>query len=504
MIESLSALGTPHKLNTQNSQTYTTKLSGFCSGLFILLTIIASINIANNYLDTTSPQVTLSSEWSPKAANFHRVLEQIYPAFAVSRTNSYINGSEIPKWITGATRMVTHQGDLAKNEFNRTTANFNFMHVCSDLAPEEQFFVSKAFSDLISAQLIDYALCPSTKGRDFHFTDEKMRVYGNEFDLPSSFSSDDVYPCSLEDESLCASAEELARTTIINPYMLKGLDYSKKEDPVGFRRESTFSFSINLRKTIIIRLYFKENRIVDDTKDFRDPEVTNVFYNIEDIRQLSKTRDGSTYCTKESIVDETCDPYLILEFRASNMVTTVQRKYKKLFSSLAEVGGFWDVFNIGLGLLLWLRSMRILNKFLRRKFWEELDVLGDEETKRLEESFNGKHELEKAKDELFQRSMDVGYIMDQSAKMSILIEIFFDKDSEILSELLILKNSKKYKTSEQRTKSSKILEKIQKLKRYSKLEKDPYRQLFQKSMIDWIQMDMQNSTLNLDNSEKIE
>ena len=74
---------------------------------------------------------------------------------------------------------------------------------------------------------------------------------------------------------------------------------------------------------------------------------------------------GSIYCTKEEIDGGSCEPYLEMVMRSSFDKMVIQRKYKKFFKSISDIGGFADLILYGLWAFYYFYNRWAYHRWIR-------------------------------------------------------------------------------------------------------------------------------------------
>ena len=143
---------------------------------------------------------------------------------------------------------------------------------------------------------------------------------------------------------------------------------SPNESFIVFMSETKFSFipqnkthpiesflnidgSVVIKRSQRIRLTtgLKKTEIFDDDSTFRDKHLAVEYFDVENPRVMSLSRQGVHTCSILTI--DQCKEYLILSFGSSNKKIITIRKYPKIIEFLGDVGGTSELIYIAISIV---------------------------------------------------------------------------------------------------------------------------------------------------------
>lgn len=202
---------------------------------------------------------------------------------------------------------------------------------CSNLI-EDDFVTTRLGEQVIQ----EYAICI------FNNTSPELTVYSNKKTSEYKFIEYIIFPCSL-DPSECVPVENLLKLVVFTPSMESLILLQNKNTPFQLRSGISAQVTVNPTLTIFSETPFQQHSIIDDDRDFLDPEVTHKQVVRGNEITSNKFRNFNIHCTPNQISSGQCEPYLVFRLSASPLETKYYRSYPKTIESIGIMGGFLQV-----------------------------------------------------------------------------------------------------------------------------------------------------------------
>ena len=263
-----------------------TLLGGYVTILLGLVILFSSVFILSGYFNTEAPIVTSSIEYLSNYTEFDLYNEEIFSPIAIT-----VGGALIP--AQGINRYVTAQIEMEEHSFNNQTKNYEVRTVqtyqfvpCRSLSDKKVLDLTEKVNSA-SAELNVNALCPDFKNESSKYM-AKRNLSSSIYYSPKL----SIYPCSLSDQSLCASAQELSYATLSYATIEKLIVSSNFEEPLNMLTElDWFDIDLSMRKTRLMEL--RMNRLEDDKGILGGPKLKEEFVTQHqvkyDVKMRSKT-----------------------------------------------------------------------------------------------------------------------------------------------------------------------------------------------------------------------
>ena len=455
---------------TKESERFQTTLGGCISCLVFLLIGIAILVVARRFFDTSSPSVTISTKFLPKAPKTNFYEEEIFYVFSFFKNFVGLPPTEIQKYITIRLEVLKYvlSGANIGIEFESI---FNYVP-CTQL--KEKMWLEnfrKPGFETIMGYAYGFGVCPDITSAD----KEKYFAEGKFENPPYNQVRIAVYPCSLQNPADCLPMVGVVSTTLINSK--KAFDPANYKNPVTNILELGRGIVYDLSKYKQIKYRSFRSTVMDATSDFfSETERTNFtefkFYsktlNIRDPRKV--------HCTEAEMnlaLGGPCHPYASLDFLASSDAQVISRQYTTLLSSIGELGGIVEVFFMFAGLLYVKYNSHKLAGYVRDKLfgkrWETEIVPcldNDEESSSLLDSSKlisgAKTKDEKKKveenremvvelmDDMLEDNEDGIALFEKIHQMRALEAMLFDEHHKVLLPIVLLNIAKQKKAEREK------------------------------------------------------
>ena len=361
-LKSLDMLGQSFSLRFDSSTgKFQTGIGGCVTLILVFITVFVFIAVMSQYFDKSSPVVTTSKEYFSEIKKINLYKEDLYIPIVVQFANRFA--------FKDVFRFLTLKASIRKLSFNHTTEVFDVeieqqvdYVFCSELEDPKVDEVIKLTTDLELFQRV--ALCP-----DFRTLTTEIEIYGTMADFSYKRISIDVYPCSLEDPSQCASPQELKYITVYFAKALKLMISSNYQNPIKrVFQETPVTVDKSRRKYMRFKIF--SNQVLDITEYFKKPSLRKEYGAYEIDTTDSQERNSSMMHCTEKLVKlgwfGPCEPYVTFEMRAKPQIVYVTRNYKKLSTILGEFGGILKLITtVALTLFAFFNSKSIRSFILK-------------------------------------------------------------------------------------------------------------------------------------------
>lgn len=372
---------------SKSTSKYKTKLGASLTILCISVIVGGLVTFTSDYLDTENPRVTISQYKVNESPKINLVENQFIPILSVIKYGMPMSPEEALRTMTPIIVRTRFSEDpenplgfkveeLGRMKFVDCREAKNAKYDNREIALEGG---STIFYDLGLIQ------CPED------ITNEEFwSLEGSGSQLPFVQIHIRFLPCSLEDQTQCASVPELA--PVILQLSTVSLTYNLKKinDPVSklFSSEK-LQFKIMSDSSVTLVQYFKKVEIFDETKDFSRGELKKEFYSLGNSISTMGMRNPTTTCPHDSLSYELCHPYILVSLKGGSDVEKIKRIYPKFLSMASELGGFGDLIFIILGFFYFFYNNFYLTKELKN------EIMDDNSFEALKKYGNVKHSTKK-------------------------------------------------------------------------------------------------------------
>ena len=338
-IQSLDMLGGTFKMNYKSmTGRFQTKVGGYLSIALGLAISALFVLIGSQYFNTSDPVVTTSSEFNSGSVEFNLYQEELLMPLALTVGGRLIFGDAIKRY-------ATIKAQIHHFWFNNKTKNYIFNTIHDfDYVPCGQIddpVVKKVFKEInsIAEQITDAVLCPDLKNfQNAYISEENPK--NSSYTVPVI----KVYPCSLPDPNMCASAQELSFTNLVQARMNKLFVPANKDNPVSVMPRIIGDVRFDSTQTKSHTYAVKANQIIDDTSYIGQPAVRREYATFHLDYIDTRARDpNQLHCAQTGIPNMpfylSCFEYFTINFQATGRLTNIRRGYRKLTTVLGEFGG---------------------------------------------------------------------------------------------------------------------------------------------------------------------
>lgn len=350
-FQKIDILGKIPALTIKGNTTYQTACGGFLSLIFYLVLSFIIYIYIDEFIDSTSPQVTVSYAGTSKYPRVEIGNQHLLPAVGINNGEDLpINLSLVNKYITPIMRIIKLDYSAGTSDFinSTTTTEIIKFTFCKNIDIGTHY---KDVDNDQSAMLYvkGFCLCPdiNSENLDRIFIENKISM------PPFNRISFDIFPCSLDDPSKCATTAELDDVYLYYMNTVPRINISDFNTPMKREANSDDAITINLGSTQITKFTFMNNLILNDFGIFSPVRTATEYNSVEKRDYFTQHRDqNQIWCSFEQIKSrKNCKPYLRFDLRAGGETKTLTRKYPFILDTFGNIGGMAEVMIIIINLI---------------------------------------------------------------------------------------------------------------------------------------------------------
>ena len=351
ILKKIDFFGKKFKFNfSGNSPDFRTPIGGVLTLLATAVLIPLIFVFGRRWVDTSKPTVSTNNVLNNRNKRYKLYQGNILSGLMIFNGADFVHFDETSKYATIKGERLT-RFNSSTGEVREYHSSFPFVH-CGRISHNTTNEFDRIYGALGAVILSpDVGICADW---NVYY---QWYIGGSPTQLPYTRMVFKIYPCSLENKADCVGADVLARSQIINNILYNSMDFQNHSKPIkdGIDSDLTPLFSLNTHNKFTI--WFKQNQIFDDRDSLAGNGPKFTFFNVEKIDSTVGTRDLTTHCTKISIEDGSCIPYITIEMRMNKIETLIERRYYRIFDLISDVGGMMDiVFYAFAGLLAFYMS----------------------------------------------------------------------------------------------------------------------------------------------------
>lgn len=436
-LRHLDLFGKRFGFKVENSESFKTWYGTFASLLCAILVIIGLSTCIVEVLDKTTPvssMGTLITGVYPKMDLYHEGHVPGLALYSFQMGLYLVNSSLVFEYITPVAFIKTIDFSLESGNLSQKTVVVPVVP-CNSLNSTRLIKIIE--EDEKAACFMNYfGICPKIDDK------ADWQVEGQFPHFPYTKIEYKVFPCSLSNKSKCKLFEDIAQMKAILGMLEKTLNLSSQTDPIDSRLNSDIEYSLSPNHTLTSIISFMETSINDDEQEFQEPKTTFSYIEMDKVITNTGFRDGTIYCSTDSIYNGECIPYFIIEMRSGSQQRIIQRYYRKYFDTLSNMGGLFQVM-IALGKILFYsinkcqRAQLLKRKvmFYKREIFYRLRPTIEKNNN----SKRSKQKLDSQIDLLIRDNFDAIKVFCGVNHILLIRLIFFNNDQQILFPLMNIK-----------------------------------------------------------------
>ena len=363
-MEAIDLFGGTFNLRfSSTTGTFQTKLGGHLTVLLGIIFLGFLVNITLQYLDTKSPIVTTSTELNSRDHVFNLYEEDLYLQLVLSNAFGFIEDYE--RFATPKLRVYNMIFNAPRKTYDiKMIKEFDYVR-CSKIKDSKILGIMNLTHP--SKEIQALSLCPDFAGSEDEFTisdDLKTNSYRR--------AELTLYPCSLEDQTKCAKAEEFLRFRVYFGRMNKLLTSANYEKPVTLS-PTISDITLNTHFSKLMKFAVFHNKIVDRKYEFFAPKTKEEYSSFEVIeRDVNPRSPGQIHCTKRQVglwIRGGCAEYLSVVYEVKREVFIVRRNYKRITDVFGQFGGIMKLMTaVVFFLYSWYNEAKIRSSIIAATF----------------------------------------------------------------------------------------------------------------------------------------
>lgn len=439
------------------SETIKTLFGSILSSFTLILTAILLFFGLTKLYSSVYNYTSLNSQlipYDPELVKFSFKDAFLLPSFVAIDDSFNSSLEKINSLYTIVYYQKRYQMDFESGELKLISKESFTTTTCTQFVEEMKKNNIGVYSKLSQYLFELYGVCPT------NFVDTDWQVFGTRTSSSYQIVEVKIYPCSLE-TGCYLNVSPKTYNNLGTAVSIDFQDFKNKESPIKQQLKDDLLFFnplITTRQT----LKLSRGQIVDKLIELPGYESTRThnFTVIDDI-QLGYTERNSklVYCSKQSVEDESCDPYFIYRFEGSHQKLIYYRSYLQLWDIFSEIGGLIELVFLSSGFIVYTYSLIFTKYHLRKKL----------QNQNLNFKFSSSIYVEKDLFKEFQEFRQIKKYVDSRNYLRIESGIFLKPEHLILIPLLTM--IEKYYFLDDKDKSEKELGKKKKFKFSSKKER---------------------------------
>ena len=376
---SINLVGDQFNFRLRNNQRDPSCLATLLTLCSLIITAVVGYSFIKNVLDTTRPKI------STRVKKFNKYpeidLAQDHFFFAVFPSSAQYNPN--PR------SYLTLVANINKKSFGRNSegdiVSYNVEQIPLEVRRCNETDYKSQFSHMIADELptrtmVRGSICAYAKTPE---QIKEYRVKGQPIENSDTFITIEVKPCSLPNPAECVQGFGLFTLNMVFIYPSPDVDLGKKKDMVKWISNGEISVDAKLDVLQEYVIGVKNVEIQDDDRIFGDPRKVVNYTDIDTKFFKIQGRDpNQTYCPPAIINNPyACKPYAVLNLRSGGKTEIVTRQYSNLFEAISEIGGFFELIIIFMGIIFFF----LCGEGLIRKIAKDTYGVDDELTRGLVE-----------------------------------------------------------------------------------------------------------------------
>ena len=435
-LKAIDAFGCEFELQLAGKPKYKTVCGTFLTLGCVFLVVLSIFIFVSAYRNTEEPQVTVSLESTTVYPEMDIFTEGLAFGFTLYNGASFIPPEQFPKYLTilGFKTIINYDESSQTPQIQTIPIYFRKWN---QLTIEDKSLVERTLTLPSADEYKEIMVFP-----DADKTIWKVR--GSFAQPPFETIKLFLFPCTLPNSADCATPQELSGVTIGMPFVSKSLHFQSKKDPIRTNLDTDTDMLVSVASRSYQIIFMKQNVVVDDDRDFYDPEPNYRFLDIEKVLSTSGIRAPVSICTPVQLLQNQCSPYIEIELKAGGKISTVHRKYEKLFATVSEIGGFGDLIFIVFGFVYMFYNQFFYNRWIRQQMIPE-ELRKNSDFSYLSEK-DQKELTARAIETIMQEETDAVQMVKRFQKISILFEAIFEPHHLKLLPEVLLQTAKKEQT----------------------------------------------------------
>lgn len=300
---------------------------------YVVFAAYCTMGQLQDFLDTTRPTIAQELQLNSNYPAIDLVKNKHVPVvFAYIGDSTILKYDEIKYYFTFKYRQYIYNMPEGAENFDLITNELPVVP-CSDLIAKGSFDMKDyknlgAYGNVIQSA----GICVDPSG--FNLT-----VIGSNYDPYEMFGSLELFPCSLEDSSLCKPKDEVNQVWIQILKSAIGMNLGNKTDPITYQTSADDFYVLN---TDLSQQYLQQlimNKIIDNHGFLMESSEGQPYSTYDMPFYTSAWRDGSWTTTSAEIESGDSTAYFIFGWASGMKYNIITRTYPGFLDCLGNIGG---------------------------------------------------------------------------------------------------------------------------------------------------------------------
>jgi hypothetical protein len=373
MFKSLDFFSPPVELNIAGDSNFKTFQGLMFTAVYSVIMIVVIYWTSEDYFRTDMPSSIYDAFQRSQYPRVNLTNSKLLPIFfGYSTEVDMIPSNDYSKYFTFSTvkvSWVTTTGANGEIGLEKRIKEFK-SGACSDMPAERLKPYEYMGKDNYVYQMIgEYGICIQD--------DQDFYVEGKGSDELFEVVTFRVMPCTLADNTQCATPQEMAKANFVLALPSSNVDATNFENPQSYvvMADDIYYINPNIRQLYTTKI--RENQVLDYlglvTQEWKE---RTKFYDIASIFVTQGFRDPSQLsCTAADARDpnSSCMSYFELSLQSSGTVGVLRRSYITLTSVFGDIGGINGIVSFFMIILYQPINNYLRMRFLRRQLYSFID-----------------------------------------------------------------------------------------------------------------------------------
>lgn len=439
-LKDIDFLGNKFIFTFDGKDRYSTAFGAFLTILSLIAVAYSLYYFGLQFFDTSSPIIYKEEalDFASTQLDFH--LLDYYFSLCLS-VDEMLPRSDIERLSTTVLTIT----DVKNENPSMSNSSHYFMEDCIK-AGLQHYKTIHQFSESYANIIEEFSLClPEIK--------DEYWVKGSYFDTNHRRMSLSIYPCILDDPiNACQTPNEFPYLIAYFGVTRSSVNIASKNSAVSKSLDYDSFSSLSPASTTIHHYTYKRTTIYDSDLDYTPMKMRDTFLELDEKSVFSKLRDSEQlYCTKEMIIDGSCQPYFTIHIKPSSKHSKIVRQYPRLMELISNAGGLIDV-------ILWVAILinRLYQKFQYKQFLKKkmLKMNAQEFLKYFPDKTQ--KEIDQLLVDIVQKKKDGVELLDNLYEVDLLSKLYLKNEHRMLVPLLLIKIKENEKKKNESSKTDKI------------------------------------------------
>ena len=320
----------------------------FISIIYLTVAIYTTVSQIQDFLNTTKPFIAVQLQLDTHYPSIDLVKNKHVPVmFAFVDTSTALKYDDMKYYFTFKYRQYMYIMPDGGDSFDISITDLPTM-ACKDLIAKgvldlDDYKNLGAYLDLLP----EYGICIDPTG--FNLT-----VVGSNYDPYKKFGYLEIFPCSLEDNSLCKPKDVVNTVWVQIIKTAVSMSLGDKVRPIRYESNADDFYALNTDQS----QFYIQQLIMNEVKDeygFLIPDKVVLKYTTYDPPLFTAAwRDGGYKAEAADIKSRVTKPYITFEWCSGMKHNTITRTYSGFLDYLGNIGGINSIMSmVCIGIYSW-------------------------------------------------------------------------------------------------------------------------------------------------------